>query len=79
MAKNKVLTEKTDINTPFSEFVRKFKKQKTAMVAMVFLVFLVVLAFISYKIAPYGINECSRLRPPIFSAPMSSEGICFPG
>ena len=29
MAKNKVLTEKTDINTPFSEFVRKFKKQKT--------------------------------------------------
>lgn len=35
MAKNKVLTEKTDINTPFSEFVRKFKKQKTAMVAMV--------------------------------------------
>ena len=43
MAKNKVLTEKTDINTPFSEFVRKFKKQKTAMVAMVFLVFLVVL------------------------------------
>ena len=85
MAKNKVLTEKTDINTPFSEFVRKFKKQKTAMVAMVFLVFLVVLAFISYKIAPYGINEydysaiCSRLRPPIFSAPMSSAGICFPG
>ena len=56
MAKNKVLTEKTDINTPFSEFVRKFKKQKTAMVAMVFLVFLVVLAFISYKIAPYGIK-----------------------
>ena len=22
---------------------------------------------------------CSRLRPPIFSAPMSSAGICFPG
>ena len=50
MAKNKVLTEKTDINTPFSEFVRKFKKQKTAMVAMVFLVFLVVLAFISIRL-----------------------------
>lgn len=85
MAKNKVLTEKTDINTPFSEFVRKFKKQKTAMVAMVFLVFLVVLAFISYKIAPYGINEydySAIMQPPtapIFSAPMSSEGICFPG
>ena len=72
MAKNKVLTEKTDINTPFSEFVRKFKKQKTAMVAMVFLVFLVVLNMITLPL-------CSRLRPPIFSAPMSSEGICFPG
>ena len=85
MAKNKVLTEKTDINTPFSEFVRKFKKQKTAMVAMVFLVFLVVLAFISYKIALTAsmnmitLPLCSRLRPPIFSAPMSSAGICFPG
>ena len=45
MAKNKVLTEKTDINTPFSEFVRKFKKQKTAMVAMVFLVFLVAVSY----------------------------------
>ena len=67
MAKNKVLTEKTDINTPFSEFVRKFKKQKTAMVAMVFLVFLVLLAFISYKIAPYGINEydySAIMQPP---------------
>ena len=67
MAKNKVLTEKTDINTPFSEFVRKFKKQKTAMVAMVFLVFLVVLAFISYKIAPYGITEydySAIMQPP---------------
>lgn len=36
MAKNKVLTERTDINTPFSEFVRKFKKQKTAMAAWYF-------------------------------------------
>ena len=67
MAKNKVLTERTDINTPFSEFVRKFKKQKTAMAAMVFLIFLVVLAFISYKIAPYGINEydySAIMQPP---------------
>lgn len=28
MAKNKVLTERTDINTPFSEFVRKFKNRR---------------------------------------------------
>ena len=67
MAKNKVLTERTDINTPFSEFVRKFKKQRTAMAAMVFLIFLVVLAFISYKIAPYGVNEydySAIMQPP---------------
>lgn len=55
--KEKVLTEKTDISTPFSEFVRKFKKQKTAIAALIFILFLVVLSFISYKIVPYGINE----------------------
>lgn len=58
MAKEeKVLNEKTDINTPFKDFVRKFKKQKTAIVAMFFIIALVILAFISYQIAPYGINE----------------------
>lgn len=39
------LNEKTDISTPLSEFVRKFKKQKTAIVALVFILFLVVLSF----------------------------------
>lgn len=48
---------KKDINTPFKDFVRKFKKQKTAIVAMFFIIALVILAFISYQIAPYGINE----------------------
>lgn len=57
MAKNKAVSEKTDISTPFSEFVRKFKKQKTAMVALVFILFLVVLSFVAKYIAPYGINE----------------------
>lgn len=57
MADKKIIDEKTDISTPFSEFMRKFKKQKTAMVALGFILFLVVLSFISYKIAPYGINE----------------------
>lgn len=57
MAKKKVLTEQNDISTPFSEFVRKFKKQKTAIAALVFILFLVVLSFISYSIVPYGINE----------------------
>ncbi len=57
MAKKKVLTEQNDISTPFSEFVRKFKKQKTAIAALVFILFLVILSFISYSIVPYGINE----------------------
>lgn len=57
MAEEKVLNEKTDISTPLSEFVRKFKKQKTAMVALGFILFLVVLSFTSYHIAPYGIND----------------------
>lgn len=57
MAKEKVLNEKMDINTPFKDFVRKFKKQKTAIVAMCFIIALAVLAVVSYQIAPYGINE----------------------
>ena len=51
------LNEKTDISTPLSEFVRKFKKQKTAIVALVFILFLVVLSFTAKFIAPYGIND----------------------
>lgn len=57
MAKEVVKTEKDDIKTPFKEFVRKFKKQKSALVALGFILFLAVLSIISYKIAPYGINE----------------------
>ncbi len=56
-AKGTAVNEKTDISTPFSEFVRKFKKQKTAIVALVFILFLIVLAFVAKYIAPYGINE----------------------
>lgn len=50
-------SEKTDISTPYSEFVRKFKKQKTAIAALGFILFLVVLSFTAKFIAPYGINE----------------------
>lgn len=46
-----------DIRTPFKEFIRKFRKQKTALVALAFILLLVVIAFISYMIVPYGINE----------------------
>ena len=57
MAKKKAVNEKTDISTPFSEFVRKFKKQKTALAALAFILFLVVLSFAAKYVAPYGINE----------------------
>lgn len=58
MAKKKVeLNEKTDIRTPFSEMVRKFKKQKNAVVALFFIMFLVVIAIVGYSLVPYGINE----------------------
>ena len=34
------LNEKTDIKTPVSEMVRKFKKQKNSVVALFFILFL---------------------------------------
>lgn len=58
MAKKKVeLNEKTDIRTPFSEMVRKFKKQKNAVVALWFIAFLVLISIVGYALVPYGINE----------------------
>ena len=56
--KKKVQTESQEkIKTPFSEMVRKFKKQKNAVVALCFIIFLIFLAFFGSKIVPYGINE----------------------
>lgn len=55
--KNQELNEKTDIKTPFSETVRKFKKQKNAVVALGFIIFLIFLAIFGNMLAPYGINE----------------------
>lgn len=57
MTKEKTVTESNDIKTPFKEFVRKFKKQKTALVALVFICLLAIIAIISYQVVPYGINE----------------------
>ena len=56
MTKEKTVTESNDIKTPFKEFVRKFKKQKTALVALVFICLLAIIAIISYQVVPYGIN-----------------------
>ena len=81
MAKEKVLNEKMDINTPFKDFVRKFKKQKTAIVAMCFIIALAVMAVVSYQIAPYGINEydyTAIMQGPTGSEPMSSDVISSP-
>jgi glutathione transport system permease protein len=60
-----VLEEK--IRTPFSEFVRKFRVQKSALVALGFILFLVFIAFTAYKIVPYGFDEYDYsiiLQPP---------------
>jgi glutathione transport system permease protein len=51
------LNEKTDIKTPVSEMIRKFKKQKNSVIALYFILFLVFLAFFGSMIAPYKINE----------------------
>lgn len=48
---------KEEVTTPFSEFIRKFKRQKTALIALCFIALLVVIAFISPFIIPYEINE----------------------
>lgn len=51
------LNEKTDIKTPVSEMVRKFKKQKNSVVALFFILFLVFLALFGEAMAPFKINE----------------------
>ena len=49
--KKKVQTENQErIKTPFSEMVRKFKKQKNAVVALCFIIFLIFLAFSEAKL-----------------------------
>ena len=55
--KEKLKDEKTDIKTPLSETIRKFKKHKNSVVAFFFILFLIFIAIFCYKLAPYGINE----------------------
>ena len=62
MAKKKAsgnagLNERTDIKTPVSEMIRKFKKQKNAVVALFFIIFLVIIALVGEYLVPFGINE----------------------
>lgn len=61
------ILEDERVRTPFSEFVRKFKNQKTALIALGFITFLVFIAFTAYKIVPYRFDEydyTSLLKPP---------------
>ncbi|SHJ61270.1 ABC transporter permease subunit [Paramaledivibacter caminithermalis] len=46
-----------DIRTPFSEFWRKFKKQKTAIVAALFICLFFITAIIGPYIVPYDVAE----------------------
>ncbi|HOG01672.1 MAG: Glutathione transport system permease protein GsiD [Betaproteobacteria bacterium ADurb.Bin341] len=59
MKDKKERTEKSDIRTPFSDFIRKFMKQKTAVAAAAVLVLIVLAAVFADLIAPFGINEYS--------------------
>ena len=54
---NAEMNERTDIKTPVSEMIRKFKRQKNAVVALFFIVFLVIIALVGEYLVPYGINE----------------------
>ena len=51
------LVDNIEVQTPFSEFWRKFKKQKVAFVAFFFVILLLVLAIIGPLIVPYDITE----------------------
>ncbi|MCI7813128.1 MAG: ABC transporter permease subunit [Lachnospiraceae bacterium] len=55
--KEQMNSGQAEIRTPFREFVKNFKKQKTALVAAGFLICLALIAIFCYQIAPYGINE----------------------
>lgn len=57
MAEKKEMNEKSDIKTPVSLMVRKFKKQKNAVTALLFVIFLIFLGVFGYMLAPYGIND----------------------
>nr|WP_246055130.1 ABC transporter permease subunit [Pseudalkalibacillus caeni] len=49
--------EKKKVKTPFSEFWKKFKKQRLALFAGIFIVLLLILAAIGPYITPYGSEE----------------------
>ncbi len=51
------VNERTDIRTPVSEMVRKFKRQKNAVVALFFVIFLLIVALVGEYFVPFGINE----------------------
>ncbi|WP_367566698.1 ABC transporter permease subunit [Lacrimispora sp.] len=57
MAEKIEVKERSDIKTPVSEMIRKFKKQKNAVIALGFVLFLVFLGVFGPMLAPYGINE----------------------
>lgn len=45
-----------DIRTPFKEFVRKFKKQKSTIVSAVFVSLFIILAIVGPYIVPYNVT-----------------------
>ena len=51
------LDYKRDMRSPFSEFLNKFKKQKTAIAASIFILTLILLSLIGSQIVPFNYAE----------------------
>lgn len=54
---DKSLDYKRDMRSPFSEFVSKFKKQKTAIAASLFILALIILSLVGNKVVPFDYTE----------------------
>jgi len=49
--------EKSDIRTPTSEIIRKFKKQRNSVIALIFILFLLLISIVGNSLVPFGIND----------------------
>ena len=62
MNKQPAAVEIEEISTPFLDFVRNFRKQKTAVIAFFVFLLLVFIALFCNKIAPYEYNDFNYPR-----------------
>ena len=60
--RDKAIDYNKDMRSPFSEFFRKFKKQKTAIGASIFILALILISLFASKIAPFDYTEYNYSR-----------------